>query len=66
LTQAGLDKYAARFAQVGYQASKIRTIKELKKAIDASFDHEMAKLASTARGSNADLDEVLSGLPGWD
>jgi hypothetical protein len=66
LTRAGLDKYAARFARVGYQASEIRTIEVLKDAIDASFDHEMAKLASTARGSNADLDEVLSGLPGWD
>jgi type II secretory pathway component PulM len=66
LTQAGLDKYAARFARVGYQASKIKTIEALKDAINASFDHDMAKLASTARGGNADLDEVLSGLPGWD
>ncbi len=66
LTQAGLEKYAARFARVGYQASEIRTIEVLKDAINASFDHEMEKLASTARGSNADLDEVLSGLPGWD
>ncbi|MBW9263051.1 MAG: hypothetical protein K1564_15910 [Candidatus Thiodiazotropha sp. (ex. Lucinisca nassula)] len=65
LTRAGLDKYASRFAKVGYQASEIRTLDVLKEAIDASFDHEMEKLATTARGNNADLDEVLSGLPGW-
>jgi hypothetical protein len=51
---------------VGYKASEIRTLDVLREAIDASFNHEMAKLASTARGSNADLDEIMSGLPGWD
>jgi hypothetical protein len=66
LTKAGLDKYSTRFAHVGYRAAEIKTLEVLKEAIDASFNHEMAKLASTARGSNADLDEVLSGLPGWD
>ncbi|MEW7972788.1 MAG: hypothetical protein AB2821_04805 [Candidatus Thiodiazotropha endolucinida] len=65
LTRAGLDKYANRFAKVGYQASEIRTMEVLKEAIDASFDHEMVKLATTARDNNADLDEALSGLPGW-
>ncbi|MEW8139540.1 MAG: hypothetical protein AB2761_20955 [Candidatus Thiodiazotropha endolucinida] len=66
LTKAGLERYAARFAKAGYQASNIKTLEELRNAIDASFNHEMAKLATTARGSNTDLDEIMSGLPGWD
>ncbi|MEW8046618.1 MAG: hypothetical protein AB2805_09020 [Candidatus Thiodiazotropha sp.] len=66
LTKAGLERYAARFAKAGYQANNIKTLEELRNAIDASFNHEMAKLATTARGSNTDLDEIMSGLPGWD
>ncbi len=65
LTQAGLDKYASRFAQSGFRASEIRTLDELKEAIDASFSHEMANLAATARGGNGDLDQIMRGLPGW-
>ncbi|MEJ2612390.1 MAG: hypothetical protein P8179_20590 [Candidatus Thiodiazotropha sp.] len=65
LTRAVLDKYAARFAQVGYQASEVRTIEVLKEAIAASFGHEMTKLAATARGCNRDLDQIMRGLPGW-
>ncbi|MGD9171169.1 MAG: hypothetical protein PVI97_14065 [Candidatus Thiodiazotropha sp.] len=66
LTKAGLERYANRFARVGYRASEIETLEELKSAIDASFDHEMAELAKTARGHNVELDEIMSGLPGWD
>ncbi|MCU7829553.1 MAG: hypothetical protein KZQ85_10845 [Candidatus Thiodiazotropha sp. (ex Myrtea sp. 'scaly one' KF741663)] len=66
LTKAGVDRYATRFARVGFQVSEIRTLDQLRNAIDASFDHEMAQLASTTRGSNTDLDEIMSGLSGWD
>jgi hypothetical protein len=65
LTRAGLDKYAPRFAQAGFRACEIRTLDELKEAIDASFNREMAKLATTARGCNSDLDQIMGGLPGW-
>jgi hypothetical protein len=66
LTKAGLNCYAACYAKVGYRVSELKTLEELWNAIDASFDQEMAELATTARGHNADLDKIMRGLPGWD
>ena len=66
LTQVGIEKYGARFARAGFQASQIRTVEAFKAAVDASFTNEMVSLATTAKGNNAELDEIMTGLPGWE
>jgi len=66
LTNAGIEKYGVRFLRAGFQPSQIRTMETLKAAVDASFASEMERLASTTKGRNADLDEILNGLPGWE
>ncbi len=66
LTKTGIEKYGARFARAGYRPDQIKTVEMFKTAVDASFASEMAMLASTAKGKCADLDEILTGLPGWD
>ena len=66
LTQAGLEKYGARFARAGFHASQIKTVESFKVAVDACFASEMEALASTAKGHNTELDEIMTGLPGWE
>ncbi len=66
MTKAGIEKYKTRFARVGVQVSKIKTVAEFKAAVEACFTSEIEALASTAKGKNADLDEIMAGLPGWE
>ncbi len=66
MTKAGIEKYATRFARVGIQASTIKTVAAFKAAVEACFTSEMETLASTAKGKSADLDEIMTGLPGWE
>ncbi len=66
MTKAGIEKYESRFARVGVQASTIKTVAAFKAAVEACFTSEMETLASTAKGKNADLDEIMTGLPGWE
>ncbi len=65
-TQAGRDRYAARFARAGYRIDDIRTRATFEAAVDAMFRSEMNRLAAESRGQNAELDTILSGLPGWE
>jgi len=66
ITKAGIEKYGQRFARAGYSIQTIKTPTEFKNAVDACFALELQQLASTAKGKNADLDNILNGLPGWD
>ena len=65
-TQAGIERYGKKFGRVGFDIKKIKTMAEFERAVDASFAHDMQKLATTTRGQNTEIDQVLSGLPGWD
>ena len=66
LTKAGIAQYGARFARAGFQPNQIKTVEIFKMAIDASFASEMEALAATVKGHDAELDEILTGLPGWE
>ncbi len=66
ITRKGIEKYGARFAKAGFNIQQIRTPEEFQNAVDASFALEMQKLATTAKGQNIDLDNIMNGLPGWD
>ncbi len=66
LTQTAIERYGERFARAGYNARQITTGQQFQAAVDASFALEMQHLASTARGTNPELDNALAGLPGWD
>jgi hypothetical protein len=65
-TRSGIEQYGEKFGQVGFDIRKIRTMSEFERAVDASFTHDMQQLAATTKGQNIDLDQVLTGLPGWD
>ena len=66
LTQTAIERYDERFARAGYNARQITTQQQFQAGVDASFALEMQHLASTARGTNPELDNALAGLPGWD
>lgn len=65
-TQHGIDRYGKRFAQIGFDIKTIRTMEHFEKAVDALFEHDMVNLARTEKGKDTHLDNVMSGLPGWD
>ena len=65
-TKAGRDRYAARFARAGHRIDDIRTKAQFEAAVDAMFQSEMNQMAADSRGQDAELDAVLSGLPGWE
>ena len=65
-TRKGIETYGAKFARAGFNIRNIKTMAEFERAVDASFALEMRSLASTAKGSDKALDDILAGLPGWD
>ena len=65
ITNTGVKKYGLRFSRAGYNIKNIKTPSEFKNAVDVCFTLEMQDFASTARGQNSDLDNILRGLPGW-
>jgi hypothetical protein len=65
-TQSGIELYGKNFGRAGFDIKKIKTMAEFERAVDASFAQDMQKLAVTTRGQDAEIDEVLAGLPGWD
>lgn len=65
-TRAGHERYARRLARVGYNIESIRNKAQLAEALDAMFMYEMRELARSCKGRDAEMDRLLSGLPGWD
>ncbi len=65
-TRSGIEQYGEKFGQVGFDIRKIRTMSEFERAVDASFAYKMQQLAATTKGQNIELDQALSGIPGWD
>lgn len=65
-TKAGRERYAARFAKVGYRIDDIRTLAAFEAAVDTLFQSEMYRMADGFRGEDAEFDAALSGLPGWE
>lgn len=65
-TRAGRERYAQRLAKAGYCVDAIQTKEQLAAAFSAMFRREMKQIANAHRGKDAELDMVLTGLPGWD
>lgn len=65
-TKAGETHFRERFAKSGFQIGQIRTMTQFEAAVDATFEREMRELAAGMQGEDPVLDQILSGLPGWD
>jgi len=65
-TRRGVEKYASRFARVGFDIRAIRTMAEFEQAVDAMMDHELRQLAASIGDDEPELKEALRGLPGFD
>ncbi|OGT87646.1 MAG: hypothetical protein A2286_13410 [Gammaproteobacteria bacterium RIFOXYA12_FULL_61_12] len=66
ITKSGEARFRERFARSGFRIDQIRTKAQFEAAIDAAFEREMNELAVRMRGDDPVLDQILSGLPGWD
>jgi hypothetical protein len=66
ITRSGRELVSKDFALVGVDARTIKTKKEFFYAINAMLDMNIHNPATSARGEDPVLDEVLEGFPGWD
>lgn len=65
LTRTAHERYSQRFARVGYDIRRIKTLAAFERAVDAMVSFELHQLARETR-DDPQLNEAMKGLPGWD
>ena len=66
LTVAGRAHLSSAIARFGYDRNGTFSQAEFRRIIDERFAARMRAFAGSERRRDADLDAILSGLPGWE